>query len=70
MSICVLYTRACVNVCALHLCTHLLQVVPSAIPDKFVLVAEELRVSEGTLSPNSLLEPRRDAVARLHALVL
>jgi hypothetical protein len=42
------------------------QVAPSAIPSRFILVADEFTVAHGTLSPLSLLEPRRDVIARLH----
>lgn len=46
------------------------QVAPSAIPAKYILVSEEFSVAAGTLSPLSLLEPRRDAIARLHVAAL
>lgn len=41
-------------------------VTPSALPTKYILVSQNFTVADGTLSPMSLLEPRRDVVARLH----
>eukprot|EP00277_Geminigera_cryophila_P028097 CAMPEP_0179465464 /NCGR_PEP_ID=MMETSP0799-20121207/47019_1 /TAXON_ID=46947 /ORGANISM="Geminigera cryophila, Strain CCMP2564" /LENGTH=204 /DNA_ID=CAMNT_0021269751 /DNA_START=409 /DNA_END=1023 /DNA_ORIENTATION=- len=41
-------------------------VTPSVVPTKYLLVSDEFTVADGTLSPLSMLEPRRHAVARLH----
>lgn len=38
------------------------QAWPSAVPDSYKIVAQEFTVLDGTLSPLSLLEPRRDAI--------